>query len=141
LTEEQRTVAIFAEKAPADIITGADRKARLLEPKGIALSKLNDRQQRLLIGLIAEYINRAHPEVAERELNQIRMEEGIHFAWAGPLEPGAGHYYRIQGPSFLIEYDNTQNNANHVHAVWRDLKDDFGEDFLRKHYDESHSAK
>ncbi len=63
----------------------------------------------------------------------------VSFAWAGPIEKGEGkgHYYRIQGPSFLIEYDNVQNNANHVHAVWRDLKNDFGEDLLRKHYEQN----
>jgi hypothetical protein len=65
----------------------------------------------------------------------------VSFAWAGGLEPGEGHYYRVQSPKFLLEYDNTQNDANHIHAVWRDLEDDFGEDLLRKHYDESKHAK
>jgi hypothetical protein len=65
----------------------------------------------------------------------------VSFAWAGGLEPGDGHYYRVQGPKFLLEYDNTQNDANHIHAVWRDLEDDFGEDLLRKHYDESKHSK
>ena len=69
----------------------------------------------------------------------MRARKKIFFAWGGSTEVGQGHYYRIQGPTFLLEYDNTQNNANHVHAVWRDLTNDFGEDILRKHYDESHS--
>ena len=60
----------------------------------------------------------------------------VYFAWAGGLEPGQGHYYRIQGPTFMIEYDNTQNHANHVHSVWRDPANDFGEDLLKKHYQE-----
>ena len=62
----------------------------------------------------------------------------IRFAWAGGLERGQPHYYRILGPTFLVEYDNTQNNANHVHSVWRDLTNDFGEDVLKRHYDQSH---
>ena len=65
----------------------------------------------------------------------------LHFAWAGGLEPGQSHYYRIQGPGFLIEYDCTQDNANHIHTVWRDLNHDFGEDPLRAHYDQVPHAK
>jgi hypothetical protein len=141
LNDEQRKVAIYTNKAPADIITGADRKARVLDPKGISMARLDSRQKEILLSVIKEYVFRAHPDVASKEFDQIRAASPgtIHFAWAGSIEPGQGHYYRVQGPDFLIEYDNTQNNANHVHAVWRDLKDDFGEDMLRKHYDESHA--
>jgi hypothetical protein len=141
LNEEQRKVAIYTNTAPADIITAADRRARVLEPKGIELKALNDSQKRMLFAVIEEYIYRARPEVAEKEMEAIKSADGgqIHFAWGGPLEPGKGHYYRVQGSGFLLEYDNTQNNANHVHAVWRDLKNDFGEDILRRHYDESHT--
>jgi hypothetical protein len=141
LNDEQRKTAIYTNKAPADIITSADRKARVLEPKGIALQALNDDQKKLLFSLIEEYIYRARPEVASQKMQEVRSADpaGIHFAWAGSTEPKQGHYYRIQGPDFLLEYDNTQNNANHVHAVWRDLKNDFGDDILRQHYDEAHS--
>ena len=140
LNEQQRKVAIYTNTAPADIITGADRKARVLEPKGITLGALDGQQKRLLLALIEEYIYRARPEVAEKEMEEIKSADPsmIHFAWAGSTEPRQGHYYRVQGPTFLLEYDNTQNNANHVHAVWRDLKNDFGEDILRRHYEESH---
>ena len=72
---------------------------------------------------------------------QDASEEKLHFAWAGGLEPGQGHYYRIQGPTFLMEYDNTQDKANHIHSVWRDLRNDFGEDLLRKHYDQTPHPK
>jgi hypothetical protein len=65
--------------------------------------------------------------------------EKLTFAWAGSLKPGAGYYYRIQGPMLLIELDNTQNNANHVHSVVRDLTNDFGEDIFREHYEKEHS--
>lgn len=141
LDEEQKKAVIFTDKAPSDIITGAERKARSLEPKGISKAKLNATQQELLMSLIEEYLYRARPEVAEAEMKEVQAagDAQIWFAWAGSTEPRQGHYYRVQGPTFLLEYDNTQNNANHVHAVWRDLKNDFGEDILRKHYDESHS--
>ncbi|MBM3871811.1 MAG: DUF3500 domain-containing protein, partial [Verrucomicrobia bacterium] len=65
----------------------------------------------------------------------------VAFAWAGGLNRGDGHYYRVQGPTFLLEYDNTQNNANHVHAVWRDFTNDFGEDLLKRHYEQAHQKK
>lgn len=141
LSEDQRKTAIYDAKAPADIITAADRKARVLDPKGIALGALNDKQKQNLFALIEEYIFRARPEVASKEMAEIKAASPseIHFAWAGSIEPKQPHYYRVQGPGFLLEYDNTQNNANHVHAVWRDLKNDFGDDILRRHYDESHS--
>lgn len=141
LNAEQKKIAIYTNTAPADIITGADRKARVLEPKGISMDQLNDRQKENLMGIIAEYVLRARPEAIGKKIDEIGNIEpkDLHFAWAGSVEPGAGHYYRVQGPGFLLEYDNTQNNANHVHAVWRDLNSDFGEDILGQHYKESHS--
>lgn len=140
LNEQQKKTAIYTNKAPADIITGADRKARLLEPVGLKLSDMQPNQKEILMSLITEYVFRARPEVALEKMKEITdtPADKISFAWAGPVEKkdGNGHYYRVQGPTFLIEYDNVQNNANHVHAVYRDLKNDFGEDILRKHYDE-----
>ena len=140
LNAEQRKVAVVDEKAPADIITKADRKARRLEPLGLAASEMNKKQFTQLWTLIEEYLRNYRPDLAEEGLKQL---EGldlkmIHFAWAGSLESGKGHYYRIQAPDFLIEYDNTQNGANHVHCVVRDLKRDFGEDLLRQHYEQHH---
>ncbi len=140
LTDEQKQTAIFAAKAPSDIITGNARKVKKLEPLGLAATRLAPDQAELLKSLLKEHVFRHRTDVAEATLKQIEVAgpEKIFFAWAGGVESGQGHYYRIQGPSFLIEYDNTQNNANHVHAVWRDLENDFGEDLLRKHYDEQH---
>jgi hypothetical protein len=140
LNAEQRKVAVVDEKAPADIITKADRKARRLEPLGLAASEMNKKQFTQLWTLIEEYLRNYRPDLAEEGLKYL---EGldlkmIHFAWAGSLESGKGHYYRIQAPDFLIEYDNTQNGANHVHCVVRDLKRDFGEDLLRQHYEQHH---
>ena len=86
-----------------------------------------------------EYVGNMDHEVAELQLARLEDAgtDGLHFAWAGSAAAGEGHYYRIHGPTLLIEYDNTQNDANHVHSVWRDLTDDFGEDLLRKHYEEA----
>jgi hypothetical protein len=138
LTPEQRKTAVINTEAPRDIITASDRKARTLEPLGIAAAQLSKQQQEMLMDLLKEYLFRARAEVAEADLKSIAQagKDKMHFAWAGGLEPGQGHYYRIQGPTFLMEYDNTQNNANHIHAVWRSLPSDFGEDILRKHYEQ-----
>jgi hypothetical protein len=140
LDAEQRTVALYTNTAPSEIITGADRKARLLTPTGLSGSRLTSAQQDLLWRLIREYVYRYRPELADQDLKKIQDAglDKIWFAWAGSTEPRQGHYYRLQGPTFLMEYDNTQNNANHVHTVWRDLENDFGEDLLRKHYDQDH---
>ena len=67
--------------------------------------------------------------------------ERLHFAWAGPIEPGHAHYYRVHGPTLLIEFDNTQNDANHIHSVWHDPRNDFGADLLRAHYQRGPPAR
>jgi hypothetical protein len=76
------------------------------------------------------------PAVAAGRLERIRRQgvDRLVFAWMGGLSKGQGHYYRVHGPSFLIEYDNTQNGANHIHSVWRDFQGDFGRDLLEEHY-------
>ncbi|MFN7142011.1 MAG: DUF3500 domain-containing protein, partial [Limisphaerales bacterium] len=136
LDEEQRRTAIFSDKAPREIITGAKRKVTGLEPKGIAFREMNREQGELLLNLIREYLYRYRPEIADQNWKKIRATgfEEIFFAWAGGIEKGEGHYYRIQGPTFLLEYDNVQNDANHVHTVWRDFENDFGADILAEHY-------
>lgn len=141
--EEQKKTAIYTNTAPADIITAAERKATVLATTGLAASRMNKGQSKLLLELIREYVYRHRAEVADHDLARIQKAgfNKIHFAWAGGLERGQPHYYRIQGPTFLMEYDNTQNNANHIHAVWRDFENDFGDDLLRKHYDQTPHAK
>ena len=138
LNEEQKRIAIYTNAAPREIITGADRKAKALAPMGLAASKMTRAQTELLWSVIKEYVYRYRTELADRDLKKIEAagRGKVHFAWAGSVEPKQGHYYRVQGPTFLLEYDNTQNNANHIHAVWRDFDGDFGEDILRKHYDQ-----
>lgn len=109
-------------------------------PQGVSSSALNGGQQELLMTLVGEYIHRMPDELAEIEWQKLQAAGNtpLHFAWAGGLERGQGHYYRIQGGHFLAEYDNTQNNANHIHSVWRDPRRDFGADILAQHYAHSH---
>ena len=136
LTESQRAEAIVRVTAPNDIVTTNERKAAIQDDKGIAFSKLNKDQQGILMALIEEYLS-AQPRAEARErLDKIRQAgfNQVKFAWMGGLEKGQGHYYRVQGSTFLIEYDNTQNNANHIHCVWRDFNGDWGEDLLTEHY-------
>ena len=143
LDENQRKLGILAIEAPRDIITGNSRKAKPLEPAGLPATQLNPQQQQLLKKLIEEYVYRHRPEIAKMDREKIEAAgwQQISFAWAGSLESGKGHYYRIQGPTFLLEYDNTQNNANHIHTVWRDFENDFGDDALRKHYEQTAHPK
>ena len=141
LDDEQLKIALVSENAPKDILTGNNRKATPLEPQGLAMLAMNREQSALLIKLVKEYLNRYRPEIAEDDWKKIQKAgiERIHFAWSGSIEPAQPHYYRVQGPTFLIEYDNVQNNANHIHTVWRDFESDFGEDVLKNHYREYHS--
>jgi hypothetical protein len=136
LTSDQSKKAIIGDKAPADILTANKRETGLLEEEGIFYSSLTQDQQGMLITLIREYANVQRPEMAKSRLDKIKKAgiDKVRFAWMGGLEKGEGHYYRIQGPTFLIEYDNTQNNANHIHTAWRDFKGDFGRDLIAEHY-------
>lgn len=136
---QQSSQAIIAATAPEDIITGNSRKASLEMMAGLSASSMTGVQRALLIRLIQEYVTNLRPDLADAKLERIKTTEveRIHFAWAGSIDAGKPHYYRIHSPKFLIEYDNTQNNANHIHTVYRDLADDFGVDMLRLHYDRS----
>lgn len=136
LTPEQRKIAIVSETAPADVITTNTRKAAILEDTGLPFSKLNHEQQGLFLTLLKEYANVQIEEIAKQRLEAVHQAgmENIKFAWMGGIEKGQPHYYRIQGSTFLVEYDCTQNDANHIHTVWRDFKGDFGMDLLALHY-------
>jgi len=137
LNTAQRARAILPGTAPADIILGPGRKAEPLHPLGLSVDSLEGEQRALLKELLREYVYRHRAELAEATMKEIAAAgpEQLWFAWMGGVEKGQGHYYRVQGPTFIMEYDNTQNNANHVHTAWRDLKNDFGEDVLRRHYE------
>jgi hypothetical protein len=140
LTDAQRTIAIVDKEAYKDIITMASRKAAIEgKPSGLPFAKLTPKQREILESLVAEYANDFPAPIAEARMKQFRdSENGLYFAWAGGIEKGDPHYYRIQTPIFLIEYDDTQNNANHIHSVWRDYEGDFGTDLLGEHYQTSH---
>lgn len=139
LTDEQRKVAIIAEKAPDDVLNLPSRPDRT-KPEGIAWDKLTADQQTKLTYVVKEQIFRCRPDVAREELAKIEKAglSKIHFAWAGGLELGEPHYYRVQNESFVVEYDNTQGKANHPHSVWRNWDNDFGGDILKRHIEESH---
>lgn len=135
-TDEQKKIVIFEQTSPKEVVSGNKRKIELEKPVGVSLADMSPDQRKLLTDLVKVYATRLRPELADKDLDKIQKAgwDKIYFGWAGAVEPGQGHYYRIQGPTFLIEFDNTQNNANHVHTVWRDPASDFGEDLLAEHY-------
>jgi hypothetical protein len=138
LDEAQIKKAIVADAAPKEMLTAAERKVNPLKPSGLQESEMNKAQKALLHRIILEYTERLRPELAAETLAEIEKSGGIHFGWAGGKERGEPHYYRVQGKSFLIEYDNTQNDANHVHSVFRSFDGDFGRDILGEHLKQSH---
>jgi hypothetical protein len=143
LDDRQRKLAIVNPKAYDDILTSASRKAALQgQPSGVPASSMNAKQFDALMALLEEYARNVSDELAESRILQInKAGRQIHFAWSGGIERGDPHYYRVQTPSFLVELDNTQDDANHIHAVWRDLIGDFGEDLLQQHYHASHTRE
>jgi hypothetical protein len=140
LGADQKKVAIVATEAYKDILTMASRKAALEgQPSGLSASKMNKKQLDLLQTLLSDYANNMPEQLAQARMEQVKKAgTNLFFAWAGVEQRGGPHYYRIQAPTFLIEYDNTQNNANHIHSVWRDFNGDFGLDLLAMHYQASH---
>ena len=143
MNEEQRVQCVLNPEAPPDIVTGAQRQAAIQADLGVAYAQLSAEQQGLLISLIQLYANTQRPELAEERLARVHNAglDDIKFVWMGGLETGEKHYYHVQGPTFLIEYDNTQNDANHIHTVWRDFEGDFGLDVLKEHYDAQATAE
>jgi len=140
LNPEQKKVAIVSTEAYKDILTEASRKAALNgQPSGLSAAKMSKKQFDLLETLIAGYSQNVPEQLAQARMDQLKKAgTNVFFAWAGVEQRGGPHYYSIQAPTFLIEYDNTQNNANHIHSVWRDFNGDFGLDMLAMHYQASH---
>lgn len=140
LDEAQRKTAIVDGKAYKDILTAQNRVAALEgQPSGLPAAKLTAAQFATLSALVEEYVQNVPEELAaHREALVKKAGRNLHFAWTGVTEKGGPHYYRVQAPTFLIEYDNTQNNANHIHSVWREFGNDFGLDLLKQHYQSSH---
>jgi hypothetical protein len=135
LDETQRKTAILPGEAPSDILTKTEVTISPLAPEGLAASAMTPKQRDLLTALVDVYTSQMAADIAAERQAEVKKAgiDKIAFAWAGPVEPGQKHYYRVQGPTFLIEFDNTQNNGNHIHSVWRDFDSDFGRDLLREH--------
>ena len=139
---EQAKIAVVDEIAPADILTKSYRVAEPgAAPTGLAYAAMNGEQREQLVKLIRHYVDRMSDDLSAAYWKRVEAAglDTISFAWAGPLERWQGHYYSIVAPEFLIEYDNTQNGANHIHSVLRDYKHDWGEDLLAAHYAVAHS--
>jgi hypothetical protein len=143
LDEANQKIAIVNPTAYGDILTAASRKAALQgQPSGLSASKMNAMQFDALMALMEEYARNVPDELAEGRITQInKAGRNIYFAWSGGINRGDPHYYRVQTPYFLIELDDTQDDANHIHSVWRDFKGDFGADLLQQHYESSHQKK
>ena len=141
LDGEQKRQAVIDEQAPDDILTrAAPHVGDEVGPQGLRGADMSVGQRQILQALVEVYVKRLPQELAAAELERVAQADlnESHFAWAGPEERNKGHYYRVLGQTFLAEYDNTQNDANHIHAVWRDLQNDFAEDLLRRHYRQAH---
>lgn len=139
--KEAGKAVLYSDQAPGDILTGEKRVAEQLAPVGVTADEFTEEQRSLLYSLIAEYANRHRPAIADQQMSLIKAlnPREIRFGWAGSMEPAKAYYYRIQLPKVLIEAANSQNNANHIHTVWRDHKGDFGRDALSEHYrDDTH---
>ena len=143
LTYEQKKKAIFKVDAFPEIVTFNKSKIEPLETAGIKAQSLNKKQQNILITIIKEYLLSIPKTLAKERYRAIKISEfdDIHFGWAGSTDVSKGHYYRIQGDTFLIEFDNTQNNVNHIHTVWRDFNGDFGRDLIKEHYQNANHHK
>ncbi len=131
----QKAKGVISTEAPGDILTMAKVDIEPLAPSGITADALTANQRELLMKLIDVYTGFMAPDIAQERLARLKKAgvEKISFVWAGATERGQKHYYRVQGPTFLVEYDNTQNDGNHIHSVWRDFQGDFGRDLLREH--------
>jgi hypothetical protein len=140
LNDSQRAIAIVDKTAYKDILTSDQRKAALSgQPNGLPFAKFTAPQKEILTQLVAEYAANFPAPIADFRMDQFhKTEANLFFAWSGGINRGEKHYYRVQTPAFLIEYDNTQDNANHIHSVWRDFNGDFGLDLLAQHYQAAH---
>ncbi|MEN8693908.1 MAG: DUF3500 domain-containing protein [Akkermansiaceae bacterium] len=131
---------VFSDESVKEILSHQDRTAKALKVQGLTSKKMNGQEVKQLFTLVDQIASFQRKDISAETLRKIYalQRKDLHFAWAGSLERGKGHYFRIQGADFLIEYANTQNDANHAHLVWRDLKNDFGRDVLKKHYEKKH---
>ncbi len=141
LSAEQRVLALLPGDVPSDVILGPGRDGGLEKAEGLAHADMDAAQRARTEHLLAQFIDDLEPELAAREWARIHKNglERNRFAWCGGTKPGEPHYWRLHGPHFVVEYDNVQGGANHVHTLWRDLERDFGGDLLRRHHEQDHS--
>ena len=142
LSLAQRSAAVFQPQTYGEIVTRNAERVDPMKPAGIVASQLDDGQRAQLLRLIEIYARTFEPGLAAARMARVRDGgvDKVYFGWAGATERGRPHYYRIQGPLFLIEYDCSQNEGNHIHTVWRDFSGDFGRDLLREHYQAARDA-
>jgi len=136
LNDPQRRAAIIADRSFGEIVASPQRERDLGVPRGLILGDMSGAQRTLVEALMDRFLGTLAADLLAQQKRRV-LEQGLatfRFAWAGSLTPGEAHYFRIHGPATLIEHDNTQNGANHIHAVWRDLAADFGGDALADHY-------
>jgi len=134
LDKGQQSKATIFDEAPLDILTFNAARASLPKEQGLSASKMNSTQKEILSSLITEYTSKVRTDVANSRLETILGNlDNIHFAWGGPVDKAQPHYYRLHGGDFVVEYDNRQNGANHIHSVWRDVSNDFAGDVMRDH--------
>jgi hypothetical protein len=136
----QRRTAILQPDSFGDILTGPGREDSLRQPQGLAVAAMDAIQRGQVLDIVEAYIRNMRASVAEQQMRDLRDAglQKLHFAWAGGTTPDTPHYYRLHGPTIVIEYDNTQNGANHAHSVWHDPRDGLGRDLLRRHHERDH---
>jgi hypothetical protein len=141
LDESQRSIAVISPTTQRGMSPTNRPRIDPLSPAGISVRQLSPAQGSRLLDLVTAYIERFRSEISEEALGKIMAAgwENVTFAWAGSTERGQQHYFRVQGPTFLVEHDNTQGRGNHIHSVWRDFAGDFGRDVLQEHYDRDHA--
>ena len=139
LPDNARRAAIIADRSFGEIVSSPQRERDLGQPSGLELASVDGAARNLVEALLDRFLGALSPDLAAAQKKRVVEQElgRFRFAWAGPLNPGEAHYFRVHGPATLIEHDNTQNSVNHVHSVWRDLKADFGHDALAEHYRKS----
>lgn len=136
LSEPQQRVALIADRPFGDIVASPQREQDLGQPRGLDLGAMSSAARQRVEALMDRFLGTLTPDLVSAQKRRV-MEQGLdqfRFAWAGSVQPGEPYYFRIHGPATLIEYDNTQHSANHIHSVWRDLAADFGTDVLAEHY-------
>ncbi|HEY1108031.1 MAG TPA: DUF3500 domain-containing protein [Opitutaceae bacterium] len=143
LDASQQKTAIFAKDALKEIVTTNKKRVDPLSPVGIAATELKPAQRAALIALLKTYLARWRPDLANETFAKIEAAglDKLTFGWAGGLDRSKQTYYRIQGPTFLIEFDNFQGQGNHIHTTVREFKGDFGHDLLREHYAKAHGKE